>query len=413
MPARGRHRRYKPSPVYRAGLTVTAGGAGIALPLVGAAGAQAAPEDTWDQVAECESTNNWSINTGNGYYGGLQFKQSTWEEYGGTAHAPRADLASKSEQIAIAEKVLEGQGPGAWPKCGPEAGLSQDSAEPDSQPRQASAKQDRQTAKDSESAKAEEAERAAKAERAKQERGKQATSYEVVSGDSLFSIAESQEVDGGWRGLYERNQRSIGGDPDLIHPGDDLRLTGPAQQPEKDRAEPKADTKKEKPEKAEKSDKKKSKQKDSSDKADQKQRAEQASTPSAAAPVNGVSPSTAYKQSGSSWSSGYHTGVDFPVSTGTTVKAVSGGKVVSAGWADSYGYQVILRHEDGKYSQYAHLSAISVSDGQSVNAGQRLGRSGSTGNSTGPHLHFEVRNAPGYGSDINPLAYLRERGVKI
>jgi len=72
----------------------------------------------WDAVAECESGGNWSINTGNGYYGGLQFSPSTWAGFGGTAYAPRADLATKSEQIAVAERVLAVQGAGAWPTCG-------------------------------------------------------------------------------------------------------------------------------------------------------------------------------------------------------------------------------------------------------------------------------------------------------
>jgi len=72
----------------------------------------------WDAVALCESGGNWSINTGNGYYGGLQFSSSTWLAFGGAAYAPRADLAARSQQIAIAEKVLAAQGPGAWPTCG-------------------------------------------------------------------------------------------------------------------------------------------------------------------------------------------------------------------------------------------------------------------------------------------------------
>jgi hypothetical protein len=72
----------------------------------------------WTAVAQCESGGNWSINTGNGYYGGLQFSQSTWAAYGGTAYAPRADLATQGQQIAVAEKVLAGQGAGAWPVCG-------------------------------------------------------------------------------------------------------------------------------------------------------------------------------------------------------------------------------------------------------------------------------------------------------
>jgi multidrug efflux pump subunit AcrA (membrane-fusion protein) len=78
-----------------------------------------APADhDWDAVAQCESGGNWSINTGNGYYGGLQFSQSTWNAFGGAAYAPRADLATKEQQIAVAEKVLAVQGPGAWPTCG-------------------------------------------------------------------------------------------------------------------------------------------------------------------------------------------------------------------------------------------------------------------------------------------------------
>ncbi|NEA05047.1 M23 family metallopeptidase, partial [Streptomyces sp. SID10116] len=136
------------------------------------------------------------------------------------------------------------------------------------------------------------------------------------------------------------------------------------------------------------------------------------SSSGASAPV-AASPSTPYRAAGGSWSKGYHTGVDFAVPTGTSVKAVAAGRVVSAGWGGSYGYQVVIRHTDGKYSQYGHLSALSVKAGQQVGAGQRIARSGSTGNSTGPHLHFEVRTGPGFGSDIDPLAYLRARGVRI
>ena len=76
------------------------------------------PTHDWDAVALCESGGNWSINTGNGYYGGLQFSASTWLAYGGGTYAPRADLATRSEQIAVAEQVLAAQGAGAWPTCG-------------------------------------------------------------------------------------------------------------------------------------------------------------------------------------------------------------------------------------------------------------------------------------------------------
>lgn len=93
--------------------------------------AQAASLSTWDKVAACESGGNWKINTGNGYYGGLQFSASTWAAYGGRHFASRADLASKAAQITVAEKVLAGQGPGAWPVCGPRAGLARGGAAAD------------------------------------------------------------------------------------------------------------------------------------------------------------------------------------------------------------------------------------------------------------------------------------------
>lgn len=94
-------------------------GSGLAVmaaaPLVGmTASSTPAHADQWDNVAQCESTNNWSANTGNGYYGGLQFSNSTWSAYGGTQYAPRADLATPAQQKAVAEKTLAGQGWGAW-----------------------------------------------------------------------------------------------------------------------------------------------------------------------------------------------------------------------------------------------------------------------------------------------------------
>ncbi|MGD8149981.1 transglycosylase family protein [Ornithinimicrobium sp. Y1694] len=101
---------------------VAAAGAMTVAGLMTAPAAQAS--SVWDRVAECESGGNWSINTGNGFYGGLQFVQSTWEGYGGLQYAPRADLASRDQQIAIAQNVLAGQGPGAWPTCSVRAGLT-------------------------------------------------------------------------------------------------------------------------------------------------------------------------------------------------------------------------------------------------------------------------------------------------
>ncbi|MEU2427989.1 transglycosylase family protein [Streptomyces sp. NPDC007861] len=122
----GRHRRPRQAPalVVAAGVT----GSAIAIPLLGAGSASAADTATWERVADCESGGMWSADLGNGYYGGLQFSQDTWEEFGGTAYAPRADLASRSQQIAVAEKVLAAQGPTAWPSCALLTGLVVDEA---------------------------------------------------------------------------------------------------------------------------------------------------------------------------------------------------------------------------------------------------------------------------------------------
>ncbi|MCY1658831.1 transglycosylase family protein [Dietzia sp. SL131] len=92
---------------------IAAGGASLAAPAV-----NAAPPSAWDQVAQCESGGDWHINTGNGYYGGLQFAAQTWSGYGGGEFAATADQATREQQIQIGERVLAGQGPGAWPNCG-------------------------------------------------------------------------------------------------------------------------------------------------------------------------------------------------------------------------------------------------------------------------------------------------------
>jgi cell wall-associated NlpC family hydrolase len=122
--------------------TALAGTAGAVVTLLStSAPAQAASLTTWDKVAKCESGGNWSINTGNGYYGGLQFSASTWAAFGGRHFASRADLATKAQQITVAEKVLAVQGPGAWPVCGARAGLARGGAAPDVQTAPAKAPQ--------------------------------------------------------------------------------------------------------------------------------------------------------------------------------------------------------------------------------------------------------------------------------
>lgn len=415
MAVRGRHRRHQPSRINRASLTVTAGGAGLALPLVGAGAAQAASLDVWEKVAGCESSSNWQINTGNGYFGGLQFTQSTWEAHGGREFAPRADLASKDQQIAVAERVLKGQGPGAWPACGPRAGLARGGPAPETAP---SGGNDVKAASlPAQRALPQEAPHRAGPTTVPTVR----EMYTVTPGDSLSAIARDERVGGGWQRLYEINRKVVGGDPDLIHPGQrlTLRIAAPAKPDPKPTAQPQAKPAAKPAAKPQSTPQAKPPAAKPQAKPVAKPAAKPAPKPAAKPAGSGYSApvqagtGTRYGKPGSSWSSGYHTGVDFPVPTGTTVTAVSHGRIVSAGWAGAYGYQIVVRHDDGRYSQYAHLSAVSVREGQRVTGGQRIGRSGSTGNSTGPHLHFEVRTGPGYGSDIDPLAYLRARGVPI
>ncbi|MHA5051623.1 transglycosylase family protein [Streptomyces sp. SD15] len=124
----------------------------------------------WGCLAECESGGNWHINTGNGFYGGLQFWQPTWEKFGGLAYAPRADLASRAEQIKVAQEVVAVQGWEAWPVCAKRYNL----------------------------------------------KGRM---YAVKAGETLTSIARKYQVKGGWKALYEANKKIIGPSPDRLNTG--------------------------------------------------------------------------------------------------------------------------------------------------------------------------------------------------
>ncbi|GAA2839340.1 hypothetical protein GCM10010441_74730 [Kitasatospora paracochleata] len=118
----GRHRRQTQAEKAIAAASVA--GVGIALPLMAVGAAHAAPVSTWEKVAECESGGNWSADAGDGYYGGLRLTSATWAAYGGTEFAPRADQATRSQQIAVAERVLAAEGTGAWASCAQQSGLS-------------------------------------------------------------------------------------------------------------------------------------------------------------------------------------------------------------------------------------------------------------------------------------------------
>ncbi|MEU1446577.1 peptidoglycan DD-metalloendopeptidase family protein [Streptomyces mirabilis] len=241
--------------------------------------------------------------------------------------------------------------------------------------------------------------------------------YSVKVGDWLARIAERQHLSGGWQKLYSDNRQAIGSDPSLIHPG--LKLTIGERAVSTDDAKPSTESFTQSSARTSTRSSARSAT-GSSGAADAPK--SQAAAPRATGaatdtgytlPVEGATIGTGYKVAGSMWSSGYHTGVDFVVPTGTTVKAVAAGTVVSAGWGGAYGNQVVIQHADGRYSQYAHLSALSVSAGQTVTESQQIGLSGATGNVTGPHLHFEIRTTPNYGSDVDPVAYLRAHGVAV
>ncbi|MEV5374355.1 M23 family peptidase [Streptosporangium nondiastaticum] len=135
------------------------------------------------------------------------------------------------------------------------------------------------------------------------------------------------------------------------------------------------------------------------------------------APVAGYQIGQPFGKAGKMWAA-KHSGQDLVVGTGTQVMSVHGGTVVKAGPngggdGPAYGNAIVIKHADGTYSQYAHLSQIKVSVGQTVTTGQVIGLSGSTGNSSGPHLHFEIRTTPNYGSAVEPVAFLKAHGENL
>ena len=209
----GRHRA--PSHTAKVVARSTAGATAFALPLVGfTTAANAATDEQWDNVAQCESGGNWHINTGNGYYGGLQFTQGTWMNYGGGSYASRADLAGREEQIAIANKVLAAQGWGAWPVCSRYAG-----------PAQGESWTTRPVHHTSTEASPARTTRGSERFTAVHRASKPATAsmYVVQTGDTLISIADKHKVS--WRKLYRANRTLIGSNPSLIRPG--MRLDVP------------------------------------------------------------------------------------------------------------------------------------------------------------------------------------------
>ncbi|WP_406527401.1 peptidoglycan DD-metalloendopeptidase family protein [Streptomyces sp. I8-5] len=221
-----------------------------------------------------------------------------------------------------------------------------------------------------------------------------AGTYTVVPGDTLSGIAYTHGSSH-WGPLYRANRDVVGADPHRIFPGQVLRLLN-GSGAGSGHSHPKRTAPTPGP-------------------------SETPTGPTEAPPVQvadyvapvAQAPGYAFGVINSSYSAGIHTGTDFPVPTGTPVHAVAAGTVIVGGQGAAYGNHVVIRHADGKFTLYAHLSTISVADGQAVKAGDVIGLSGATGNATGPHLHFEVRNSNTYGDVVDPVAWLRSHGVSI
>lgn len=506
-PTNGRRHR-KATKVEKTIATSVVVGLGLALPLTMTGNAQAASIDTWDKVAKCESTNNWKINTGNGYYGGLQFTKSTWAAYGGTVYAPTANLATKKEQILTAEKVLKDQGPGAWPVCSVRAGLTKGGPVPylaeavtEVLPKVTVEKAVPVTYKATKAvsfAKSQLGDRyvmggtgpnawdcsgltqaawknaGVTIPRTSQAQWKglpkvslnslkpgdlivfysgashigmyigdgkfihapnknrkvsvdylsggstgnyyrshaigavrptpyvgigvkvevpetkppvtpkpstpaTGSKYEVKPGDTLTGISRTQLDTTNWKPLYEANKEVVGSNPNLIFPGQDLVLPGDSKE------KPAAKKATEKPVETK---------------------------PDVSLPIAGGTAAQGYGNPGA-YTLGYHTGTDFSAPVGTPVKAIAAGTVVKSDTSSAYGINVQIQHADGTYSLYAHLSAKTVFPGDKVVAGRMIGNVGSTGNTTGPHLHLEVRTEPtfGAGNFIDAMKWLRENGL--
>ncbi|RSD19292.1 LysM peptidoglycan-binding domain-containing protein [Amycolatopsis eburnea] len=203
MSYRGKHR--KMSAATRTVARVAIAGIAVGAPL--AIAATPASATNWDAIAQCESGGNWSTSTGNGYYGGLQFTQSTWKAYGGTGSPQNA---SREQQIAVAERVLQGQGIGAWPVCGKKGGGS-------SAPKAKTSTTKKVTPKKSTTAPKAAAPKAAPAVSGVSS-SNPAGDYTVVAGDTLSKIAKQFNVQGGYAKLQELNAKYI--------PNADLILVG-------------------------------------------------------------------------------------------------------------------------------------------------------------------------------------------
>lgn len=455
--AHGKHRKKK-EPNYKAMAVVA--GVGVGASLVGTGTASAATVNDWERVAECESGNRWNIMFGDrDSTGGLQFRTASWSDalaylrskgVDTSAYPSIAGQATKQQQIIAGEALLALQGAGAWtcngmvgsplgygydksrsmfnggpnpyagvstpapkpvtPKPKPPVGEPEDAEDGTYVVRQGdtlsgiAAKLDirggwkvlyaiNKKVIGSDPNVIEVGQKLRLPGHEAPAAGKTAGTYTVKRGDWLAKIAKAKlGAADKWGALYSLNKSVIGADPNLIHPGQKLKLSGAAVTNPVQKPKPQAPKPAPKP---------------------------PVSNGSYVLPVSGrIGDSLIIGAGGSmSRSAGGHSGLDISAPHGTPVKAATGGRVVSMNSSGgAYGLHVVVQHGPGLYTLYAHLSHISVGVGQSVDAGGVVGNVGSTGNSGGPHLHFEVRNHPtdfNPGNFLNPLTWLRGHGVSV
>jgi murein DD-endopeptidase MepM/ murein hydrolase activator NlpD len=422
--SRGKHRKIEPR--SHTGAAVATTGALALGGLFAATGsASAAPESAWDSIAQCESGGVWDLPYGDAdSTGGLQFQVASWNDSLAQLRADGVDTsafpampyqATKYQQILAGEALLKLQGPGAWTcndiQGGPLNGYSGGDYAPylgdgslppaspvdpvpgDSHPSADKPKTHGHKAKH----------RHHKGCGHKHDAPAPAEptgdTVTVAPGDTLYGLTLAGTGNGAldnWEPLYEANKDVIGSNPDLIYPGQVLTLpwAAPSEQPPAEDPAP-------------------------ADPAPVDPAPPAPSTAEYRSPLVDMSNlGDGYIANGDcvSRSCGGHSGADFTAPEGTAVRAVHAGTVLIGGAGEAYGNHVILNHGDGTYTLYAHLSSITVSAGATVAAGDTIGAVGSTGNSSGPHLHFEVRTDPtafSAGVFLDPVAWLTAHGIII